>query len=64
MDGWELISFGPDGIELSVNFTNPIYVSTDDEPDLLLIQMDLSKYKDADGQSLPESLVKYYPIPT
>ncbi len=37
MDEWELTSFGPDGIKLSVNFTNPIYVSTDDEPDLLLI---------------------------
>ena len=37
MDGWDLVSFGPDGIDLRLNFTNPIYISTGEEPDLLLI---------------------------
>ena len=64
MDGWDLVSFGPDGIDLRLNFTNSIYISTGEEPDLLLIQLDLSDYKDENGESLPASIVKYYPIPT
>ena len=64
MDGWDLLSFGPDGIDFRLNFTNPIYISTGDEPDLLLIQLDLSDYKDVNGQSLPDSVVKYLPIPS
>ena len=37
IDGWELVYIGPDGFELKLNFTNPLMVSTDDEPDLLLV---------------------------
>ena len=37
MDGWDLISFGPEGIEFSLNFTNPIEVSGGEDPDLLLV---------------------------
>ena len=37
MDGWEILEFGPDGVSFSLNFTNPIYVSSGDEPDLLLV---------------------------
>ncbi len=62
MGGWDLISFGPNGMELSLDFTDPLEVSAGDTPDLLFVQLDLSDYKDADGQSLPESLVKYIPI--
>ena len=64
MEGWDLTSFNPDGIDFTVNFTNPIYISTGEEPDLLLIQLDLSDYKDESGSSLPASVVKYWPIPT
>ena len=64
MDGWDLISLNPDGIDFRLNFTNPIAISTGDEPDLILIQMDLSDYKDENGESLPASVVKYFPIPT
>lgn len=64
MDGWDLLSFGPGGIQFRLNFTNPIEVSGGEEPDLLLVQLDLSNYKSADGQSLPDSLVKYVPIVT
>ena len=41
MDGWELISIGPEGFEIQMNFTNPVAISTSDEPDLLLIQLDV-----------------------
>lgn len=37
MGGWEIKSFGADGIEFDLNFTNPIYVSTGEEADLLLV---------------------------
>ena len=49
MDGWDLISFNPDGIDFILNFTNPIYISTGEEPDLVLIQLDMSEYQDEYG---------------
>lgn len=64
MKGWELISLDGDGFELQLNFTNPLFVSSGDEPDLLLIQLDLSSFEDENGNSLPSSVVKYMPIPT
>ena len=64
MDGWELLSIGPEGFEIKMNFTSPVAISSGDEPDLLLIQLDLSSFEDASGQKFPESLVKYSPIPT
>ena len=60
MDGWELISINPDGIDIKFNFTNPIYISQGDEPDLILIDMNLSGYKDENGESMPASILKYY----
>jgi len=27
MDGWDLISFNPDGIDFRLNYKNPIYIS-------------------------------------
>ena len=64
IDSWELVSIGAKGVDLRLNYTHPLEVSSGEESDLLLIQMDLSEYKDASGQTLPESLVKYVPIPT
>ena len=64
MDGWELISLDKDGFELKLNFTNPIKISGGEEPDLLLIQLDLSDFLDENGNPMPESVVKYSPIPT
>lgn len=32
MGGWDLVSFDSDGIEISLNFTDPISVSVGDEP--------------------------------
>ena len=64
MDGWELKSLTSEGFELQLNFTSPIKLSNGDEPDLLLIQLDLSSFEDANGNKLPASVVKYSPIPT
>ena len=52
MDGWNLVSLDSNGFEIKLNFTNPIAISADDEPDLLLLQLDLSQFKDQNGKSL------------
>ena len=58
MEGWELIQIDGNGIELKINFTKPLLISSDDEPDVLLIQLNLSELKDDNGISLPKSVVK------
>ena len=64
MDGWELISLTADGFDLTMNFTDPLRISAGEEPDLLFIQLNLSDFEDAEGNKMPESVVKYAPIPT
>ena len=64
MDGWELKWLDGNGFELQLNFTNPLLISSDDEPDLLLIQLDLSGFEDENGLKLPDSVVKFSSIPT
>ena len=59
MDGWELLYIGSDGFEIQLNFTSPLQISSGEEPDLLLIQLDLSDFEDENGNKLPESVVKY-----
>ena len=39
-------------------------ISAGEEPDLLLIQLDLSGFEDENGLKLPDSVVKYSQIPT
>ena len=47
-----------------MNFTSPVAISSEDQPDLLLIQLDMSSFEDENGQKFSESMVKYSPIPT
>ena len=49
MDAWELLSIDSNGFELQLNFTNPLQVSAGEEPDLLLIQLDMSEFEDENG---------------
>ena len=44
MDGWALVSLSEDGFDLTMNFTDPLRISAGDEPDLLLIQLNLSDF--------------------
>lgn len=37
MNGWEITSIGPNGITFDLNFTDPIYVSSGEETDLMLV---------------------------
>ena len=64
MDGWALVSLTAEGFDLRMNFTDPLRVSAGEEPDLLLIQLNLSDFEDAEGNKMPESVIKYALIPT
>lgn len=46
MDGWELISLNENGIEMKLEFPSPLKVSSGDNADLLLVQLDMSEFKD------------------
>ena len=64
MAGWELISLSEDGFEIKLDFNDLIKISGGDAPDLLFVQLDLSEFEDADGNKMPQSVVKYQLIPT
>jgi len=55
---WELVSFDEYSIGVKINFANPLLVSTGVEPDLLLMQIDLSVLRDEFGNPLPGSVLK------
>ena len=46
MDSFTVVKIDDDGIDFDVIFNDPISVSTDDEPDLLVVLLDLSIYED------------------
>ena len=37
MNDWELISLNKDGVDFRFNFSQPLTISTGDEPDLILV---------------------------
>ena len=63
MSGWSLDTLNARDLGFRLNFTEPLQVSTGEQPDLLLVQLELSQYVDRNGKSLPNSLVKYVEIP-
>ena len=44
-----MVSIGAEGIEINLNFTEPLVVSSGDKPELLLLQLALSEYEDENG---------------
>ena len=60
---WTVINLDDSGIIIELNFKSSIEISQGDEPDLLLIQLDLSEFISESGQPLQESLVKYVNLP-
>ena len=45
LEDFEVMSLDGDGINISLRFNRPYNVSAGDEPDLLLLQIDLGDYK-------------------
>ena len=62
MDSWTLVSLNSTDLELKLNYSDPVKVSSGDTPDLLLVQIDLSQYKDINGQT-PLAVIKMVEIP-
>ena len=63
INGWELVNLDGKGFEIKLNFKEPLKVSSGTEPDLLLVQIQLSKFPNSNGQRMPPSIIKYIEIP-
>ena len=59
LDDFEVLSLDNDGIDIDLSFHSPYNVSAGDDPDLLLLQLNLGDYKSEQGINQPESVVKY-----
>ena len=59
MRSYDIVKIDADGIDIDVIFNNPLAVSTDYEPDLLIVVLNLSGFEDNDGNSLPPAIIKY-----
>ena len=59
---WELVGLNSTSVEISLNFTENFQVSSKDEPDLLLVQFDLSQYTTKNNQVL-QPVVKTIMVP-
>ena len=64
IESWEMLSADGDGFEIQMTWKDPLKVSTQYEPDLLLMQLRLGNFTDSNGNQLPPSIVKTVKIPT
>ena len=60
---WDLESLNGDGISVSLNFTDPILLSSGGVPDLLALQFDIGKVVLNQDENFPNCIVKYIEIP-
>ena len=60
----DLVSISSTAIEMDLIFVNPINVSKGDEPDLLLLALDLSELETIQGKKLPSNIKISRQIPT
>ena len=63
IDNFELVSLNSDGFDIRLSFPEPLNVSANENPDLILLQLELGQYKSTSGVNMPESIVKYIEIP-
>ena len=63
MIGWEVTSVTSTSMDVQMNFKKPIEVSQGDEADFIIVQGQLSDYRDVNGGSLPPSLIKKMELP-
>ena len=64
LDSYNIVRITDGGIELQLIFSDPLQVSKGENPDLLLIAMDLSDIRTIEGEQLPSNNIKYMQIPT
>ena len=63
LQDWELTSLNGKEIKIKLTFVSPLKVSQGDSPDLLMVQLSMSEFKDAMGKNLPETVLKVLKIP-
>ena len=61
---WDVISIDPSGIDFKFSFNNPVSISQNDKPDMLLVQLAFSEFEDKQGNKLPASIIKFVEIPS
>ena len=60
---WNVIDWTPSQIDFSLNFTYPVNVSQNDEPDLLMMMLNIHDYTTNSGKYLPINAVLEVFIP-
>ena len=60
---WTLTEFDKTGFKIKLSFHEPILISSGDEADVVLVQLNLSDFEDKDGLSLPDCVLKAKEIP-
>ena len=63
VDSWQLIDVNEDGIELLLSFKNPVFISADDYPDILFVQLELEDLDTKSGAKFLSGVLKSIPIP-
>ena len=58
LKSWKAVFVDSRNIHVAVEFQDPLEISLGDEPDLLLVQVELSEYRDHLNRALPPSVVK------
>ena len=60
---WKLTRLDEKGLEIDLNFAQPLSISQEGQPDLLFVELSFGQFKDSDGNNLPESNLKRKEIP-
>ena len=64
LHGWQIINIDSRGIDIKLDFNNPLAVSKGIEPDLLMVQLALADLKTEDSNiPMPKSVLKSAKIP-
>ena len=63
IDGYKIIFLDGKGFTLKFYWKEPLTISSGVEPDVILIQIQMSEFMDAEGLQLPASIVKFVQIP-
>ena len=58
IEGWEKPSINEDGIRLTLMMNDPLHVSLGDEPDFILVQLELDDMESENGVPMQASVVK------
>ena len=60
---WKLIELTPTLMKIEIVFERPLEVSQGERPDQIIVQVELSKYQDSNGLSLPCNVLRVKDIP-